>query len=390
MVLGPNHTRGYVCQQKASRRQLSRAPDETKGEIQVLANGCLMIMSKLASVTFKATFQWCVLTRTWDRVEESSSLCNNTEQFTQDVQRHKQKRHNELSQGMLTAGESHPAVPVPMAPNATDVCCFLRNGKRRKQTAGQQEEEAMFIRATQATLDQTSTEVNKDAHAWYNHQDGSTCFTQSGAALHGHLVGQQAAGQLHQGGHVSLQKLLRMPMASITVQGKAHTKKVVTAADRDGKTKCDVSQQYWDEEKSRKGAHLSETKAKLQCPSRVTQLKGVQGTDMKMSLVKEGDEKILEAPSDFAGESWKSVFMNLVGGEGPGGNRDARFRANRMNVDILEGLIWYQGSMSKRIQRKHQALIQKLFCPFFSNGKVVTHECCKYSDIHECKRDSSV
>lgn len=47
MVLGPNHTRGYVCQQKASRRQLSRAPDETKGEIQVLANGCLMIMSKV-------------------------------------------------------------------------------------------------------------------------------------------------------------------------------------------------------------------------------------------------------------------------------------------------------------------------------------------------------
>lgn len=46
-----------------------------------------------------------------------------------------------------------------------------------------------------------------------------------------------------------------MPMASITVQGKAHTKKVVTAADRDGKTKCDVSQQYWDEEKSRKGVN---------------------------------------------------------------------------------------------------------------------------------------
>lgn len=52
---------------------------------------------------------------------------------------------------MLSAGESHPAVPVPMEPNGADVCCFLRNSKRRKQTAGQQEEQVIFKRATQAS-----------------------------------------------------------------------------------------------------------------------------------------------------------------------------------------------------------------------------------------------
>lgn len=36
--------------------------------------------------------------------------------------------------------------------------------------------------------------------------------------------------------------------------------------------------------------------------------------------------------------------------------------------------------MSKRLQRKHRALIQKFFHPFFSHAKGVTHKICKYSD----------
>lgn len=160
-------------------------------------------------MTFKATFQWCVLTRTWDRVEESSSLCNNTEQFTQDVQRHKQKRHNELSQGMLTAGESHPAVPVPMAPNATDVCCFLRNGKRRKQTAGQQEEEAMFIRATQASKEFWMSRVYGDTHIHMY-----TCVCVLGMVQGGGTRGEGQRTTLFVSGSIAL--CFRQSLVSVT------------------------------------------------------------------------------------------------------------------------------------------------------------------------------
>lgn len=36
--------------------------------------------------------------------------------------------------------------------------------------------------------------------------------------------------------------------------------------------------------------------------------------------------------------------------------------------------------MSKRVQRKHRALIQKFFHPFFRHATGVTHKSCKYSD----------